>query len=56
MFPNPLRHLQLQSEALHTKASVESLFVCFFGFKIKNMQMSFRNEQKLPKERTYELS
>ena len=56
MFPNPLRHLQLQYQALRTKASVESLFgLKGGGFKIKNMQMSFQNEMNSLKK-TYELS
>ena len=33
MFPKPLWHLQLQSEALRTKASVESLFGLFLGIQ-----------------------
>ena len=36
MFPNPLWHIQLQSEALRTKASVEFLFDLFLV--IQNQQ------------------
>ena len=50
MFPPPLEHLQLQSEALHIKTFVSLCVGSFLGFKIKNMQMSFRNEQNFPKE------
>ena len=33
MFSNTLQHLQLQSEALYTKASVDYLFGLFLGIQ-----------------------
>ena len=55
MFPNPLWHLQLQSEALRTKASVEPFFGLFLGIKNQNYANVIPKWAELV-EKTYELS
>ena len=53
--PNPLWHLELQYEALRTKASVESMFGLLFGIQNQKYAKVIPKWAELA-EKTYELS